>query len=82
MAVLVYQGELRRLTGKREETANVTSMYEVMRFLSGTYGGEALQKARRCLIALDGVKVENINKRDQTISADSEIYFFPLGCGG
>ena len=82
MAALVYQGELRRLTGKHEETVNVTSMYEVMQYIAKTYGENAFKHARRMLIALDGVKVENINNREQTISAGSEVYFFPISCGG
>ena len=82
MATLIYQGELRRLTGKHDETADVASMNEVMRYLSKTYGKEVLQHARRCLVALDGIKVENLYKREKTVSAGSEVYFFPLGCGG
>ncbi|MDR1559997.1 MAG: MoaD/ThiS family protein [Clostridiales bacterium] len=73
---------MRRMTGKDEETADVRSMREVMEFLTLSYGAEVLRKAKRCMVALDGVKIDNLNKREHDISTDSEVYFFPLSCGG
>lgn len=81
MAKLVYRGEMQRITGKSEESIEAQNMYEVMRYISRHYGAPARLTMRRCLVALDGVRLDKPASRGTAVTAEGEIYFFPL-CGG
>lgn len=81
MAKLIYYGELRDLTGLREEESGGTSMYDVLRDIAARHGTSAAKAARRCTITLDGVRVDRPNSREP-IPKGCEICFFPLCSGG
>lgn len=81
MAKLFYYGELRDLTGLREEESSGESMYAVLREIAARHGASASKATRRCTITLDGVRVDRPNSR-QPIPKDCEICFFPLCSGG
>lgn len=81
MAKLFYYGELRDLTGLREEESGGESMHAVLREIGTRHGAPAAKAARRCTITLDGVRVDRPNSR-QPIPKDCEICFFPLCSGG
>lgn len=81
MVKLIYYGELRELTGLREEESSGTSMRDVLRDIGLRHGAAAAKAARRCTITLDGVRVDRPNSR-QPIPKDCEICFFPLCSGG
>lgn len=81
MATLIYYGELRELTGLREEESGGESMHDVLRDIAQRHGAPAAKAARRCTITLDGVRVDRPDSR-QPIPKDCEICFFPLCSGG
>lgn len=81
MAKLFYYGELRDLTGLREEESGGMSMRDVLRDIGSRHGAPAAKAARRCTITLNGVRVDRPNSREP-IPKDCEICFFPLCSGG
>ena len=81
MAKLFYYGELRDLTGLREEESGGESLRDVLRDIAERHGAPAAKAARRCTITRNGVRVDRPNSR-QPIPQDCEICFFPLCSGG
>lgn len=82
MAKLIYQGEMQKITDRSEEVIDAGNMHEVMLYVYRQYGAPAKKAVQRCLVSLDGVRLDKINSRRVIVSTNSEIYFFPLCSGG
>ena len=80
MAHIVYYGDMRALTGKKEDNIEAASLPGLLTAIEKQYGKPAKKAAKSSLIVVDSEKVLAIRK--VKLQASSEVGFFPMCCGG
>lgn len=80
MANIKYFGDLRELTGKKEDIIAAEDLTSLLSAIGKSYGKAAKKAAKTSLIVVDSEKVLSIRKFK--LKESSEVGFFPMCCGG
>jgi molybdopterin converting factor small subunit len=81
MVKLLYFGIVRQHTQCKEEFVTVSTLGEMLDFLSEKYGKTTQKAVRASMIALNGEKVETLNRK-LAIPDGSVIGIHPICSGG
>lgn len=80
MIHIEYFGDMRTLTGKREDELEADTLSGLLKVIGAQYGKAAKKAAKASLIVVDNEKVLSIRKAQ--LKKDSVVGFFPMCCGG
>lgn len=81
MSRVYYYGALREMTGRKEESFDITDIRRCLSVIRSRYGVEAYKEAKRSLITLNGVSILSFDNFKTKTKPEDEVRFLPI-CGG